>query len=59
MQRCRLQVDPKGTAVKVTGRSQRTRIRSGNLDFPGVNLIQIRGKEPAPLFENITDIIYI
>jgi hypothetical protein len=56
MQRCRLPVDPRGTAVKVTGRSQRTRIRSGILDFPGVNLIQIRGKEPAPLFESNTDI---
>ena len=56
MQRCRLLVDPRGTAVTVTGRSQRTRIRSGILDFPSVNLIQIRGKEPAPLFENNTDI---
>ena len=56
MQRCRLPVDPRGTAVTVTGRSQRTRIRSGILDFPSVNLIHIRGKEPAPLFENNTGI---
>ena len=56
MQRCRLPVDPRGTAATVTGRSQRTRILSGILDLPSVNLIQIRGKEPAPLFENNTDI---
>jgi hypothetical protein len=52
MQRCRLSVDPRRTAVTVTSRSQRTRIRSGILDFPSVNLIKIRGKEPAPIFEN-------
>ena len=40
----------------VTGRSQRTRIRSGIFDFRSVNLIQIRSKEPAPLFENNTNI---
>ena len=56
MQRCRLSVDPRGTAVTVTGRSQRTRIRSGIFDFRSVNLIQIRSKEPAPLFENNIDI---
>jgi len=56
MQRCRLPVDARGTAVKVIGRSQRTRIRCGILDFPGVNLIRIRSKEPAPLFENNIDI---
>ena len=56
MQRCRLPVDPRGTAVTITGRSQRTRIRSGIFDFPIVNLIRIRSKEPAPLFENNIDI---
>ena len=56
MQRCRLPVDPRGTAVTATGRSQRTRIRSGIFDFPSVHLIQIRVMEPVPLFENNTDI---
>ena len=56
MQRCRLPVDPRGTAVTVTGRSQRTRIRSGIFDFRSVHLIQIRVMEPVPLFENNTDI---
>ena len=40
MQRCRLPVDPRGTAVTVTGRSQRTRIRSGIFDFRSVHLIE-------------------
>ena len=52
MQRCRLPVDPRGTAVTATGRSQRTRIRSGIFDFRSVHLIQIRVMEPVPLFEN-------
>jgi hypothetical protein len=56
MQRCRLPVDPRGTAVTATGRSKRTRIRSGIFDFPSVHLIQIRVMEPVPLFENNTDI---
>jgi hypothetical protein len=56
MQRCRLPVDPRGTAVTATGRSQRTRIRSGFFDFPSVHLFQIRVMEPVPLFENNTDI---
>ena len=55
-QRCRLPVDPRGSAATVTGRSQRARIRSGIFDFRSVNLIQIRSKEPAPLFENNIDI---
>ncbi len=55
-QRCRLPVDPTGSAATVTGRSQRTRLRSGIFDFRSVNLIQIRRKEPAPLFENNTNI---
>ena len=46
------------------GRSQRycsnihleSSIRSGIFDFPIVNLIRIRSKEPAPLFENNIDI---
>ena len=50
--------------VPVIGRSQRycsnihleSSIRSGIFDFPIVNLIQIRSKEPAPLFENNIDI---
>ena len=62
MQRCRLPVDPRGTAhgtaVTVTGRSQRTRIRSGIFDFRSVRLIKIRVMdmvmEPVPLFENNT-----
>ena len=56
IQRYRLPVDSRGPAVTVTGRSQRTRIRSGIFDFRSVNLIQIRSKEPAPLFENNTNI---
>ena len=56
MQRCQLPVDHRGTAVTATGRSQRTRIRSGIFDFPSVHLIQIRVMEPVPLFENNTDI---
>ena len=56
MQRCRLPVDPRGTAVTATGRSQRTRIRSGILDFRSVHLIQIWVMEPVPIFENNTDI---
>ena len=60
MQRCRLPVDPGGTAVTVTGRSQRTRIRFGIFDFRSVHLIQIRVMELVPLFENNTNIyIYI
>ena len=50
--------------VPVIGRSQRycsnihleSSIRSGIFDFPIVNLIRIRSKEPAPLFENNIDI---
>jgi hypothetical protein len=56
MQRYRLPVDPRGTAVTVTGRSQRTRIRSGIFDFRSVQLIKIMVMEPVPLFENNTDI---
>jgi hypothetical protein len=40
MQRCRSPVDPRDTAVTATGRSQRTRIRSGIFDFRSVHLIQ-------------------
>jgi hypothetical protein len=56
MQRCRLPVDPTGTAVKATGLSQRTRIRSGIFDFRSLHVIQIRVMEHVPLFENNTDI---
>ena len=56
MQRCRLPVDPRDTAVTATGRSQRTRIRSRIFDFRSVHLIQIRVMEPVPLFKNNTDI---
>ena len=56
MRRCRLPVDPRGTAVTATRRSQRTRIRSGILDFPSVHIIQIWVMEHVPLFENNTDI---
>jgi hypothetical protein len=60
MQRYRLPVDPRGTAVTVTGRSHHTRIRSGIFDFRRVHLIQIRVMEHVPLFENNTDIkLYI
>ena len=37
-QRCRLPVDPRGSAATVTGRSQRARIRSGIFDFRSVQL---------------------
>ena len=50
------EVPVRGTAETVTGRSQRTRIRSGIFDFRSVHLIQIRVMEPVPLFENNTDI---
>jgi hypothetical protein len=56
MQRCRLPIDPRGTAVTVTGRSQHTRIRSGIFDFRSVHLFKIRVMELVSLFENNTDI---
>jgi hypothetical protein len=71
MQRCRLPVDPRGTAVlqyllipevlqylltSPVDPSARARIRFGIFDFPSENHIQIRGEEPAPLFENNIDI---
>ena len=37
-QRCRLPVDPRGSAATVTGRSQRARIRSEIFDFRIVQL---------------------
>ena len=58
MQRCRLPVDPRGTAEIVTSRSQHTHIRSGIFDFRSVHLCQIRVMEPVPIFENDT-YIYI
>ena len=53
MQRCRLSVDPRGTAVTFIWNHP---FDLEFFDFPIVNLIRIRSKEPAPLFENNIDI---